>query len=111
MEEVSGRSSPVADQLRPEAEVIVARSFRAVCDEVLYEMEKGHLLNRSGESYKPSAYRSARYQLSAHVWDQLGHLPIEQLTRRKIQDVIDAMVKHGLAPSTIRNVAHTINAK
>jgi integrase len=72
--------------------------------------ESGIVRTRSGDPYKPSALRSYRQALESKVLPKLGHLRLSAVTRNHLQDLVDALVASGNAPSTVRNTILPLRA-
>jgi integrase len=86
------------------------RTLREAAEEWLEAAESGLVLTRSGDRFKPSALRSYREALHAKLLPALGNRRLSALTRNEIQDFIDRLVAHGLAPSTVRNTILPLRA-
>jgi integrase len=65
-------------------------------------MEDGSVRNRSGHRYKPSAIRSYREALNAHLLPHLGPVRLDEVTRRDVQALADKLAA-AKSPSTVRN--------
>jgi integrase len=65
-------------------------------------MEDGSIRNRSGHRYKPSAIRSYREALNAHLLPHLGPLRLDEIKRRDVQALTDKLATSRSA-STVRN--------
>lgn len=74
-----------------------------LAERVLDDAERGTLLNRSGDPYKPSVVRSYRSNYNTHIRPLLGGRRISSITRRDVQALVDEVVALGLQPSTARN--------
>jgi integrase len=89
------------------ADKIVGAAHAPVLDvlaeQVWADVERGALLNRSGDQFKPSVLRSYRSSYEANVQPLIGGRKISTLTRRDIQAVVDEAKARGLAPATVRN--------
>jgi hypothetical protein len=48
-------------------------------------LRAGHILNRSGDPYKPAAIRNYDRDLRLHVLPVLGHLRLSELTVKDVQ--------------------------
>jgi integrase len=72
--------------------------------------ESGIVRTRSGDPYKPSALRSYRQALESKVLPKLGHVRLSAVTRNHLQDLVDALVADGKAPSTVRNTILPVRA-
>lgn len=66
--------------------------------------------NRSGEPYKPSAVRSYERMLRRHVYEELGHERLRELTLPRLQRHVDKLAGEGLAAATITNAITPIRA-
>jgi integrase len=64
---------------------------------------------RSGDPYKPSAIRSYAQVLN-ELRATLGARRLSAITRNDLQDLVDARVARGLAPSTVRNTILPLRA-
>jgi integrase len=67
----------------------------------LEQLQAGTICNRSGDPYKPSAIRGYRDKLEAHVLPTLGHMRLEEIKPRNVQELVDRLVKAKLSPATI----------
>lgn len=83
---------------------------REVAAQWLEDAEAGVARTRSGERYKPSAIRSYRQALNHTVLPQFGHMRLSALTRHRVQDMVDHLVRQGRAPSTVRNAVLPLRA-
>ncbi len=101
------------DQARAERGQLRAPSehtLNQAADQWLTAARKGVVRTRSGYPYKPSAIRSYRQALDAHILPQLGHMRLTAVTRHHIQDIADTLVAGGAAPSTVRNAVLPLRA-
>ncbi|MHB8234390.1 MAG: tyrosine-type recombinase/integrase [Solirubrobacteraceae bacterium] len=64
-------------------------------------LRAGHITNRSGDPYKPSAIRAYEKELRLRVKPVLGHLRLGEVTTKDVQRLVDGLVKAELAPATI----------
>ncbi len=76
----------------------------------LADAKTGHIRNRSGDPYKPSAIRGYERSLRLRVLPELGHLRVSALRRRDVQDFADRLYAKGLDPSTIKNTLNPLQA-
>jgi integrase len=104
---------------RQEAHVALRRGrLRAPSKQTLHEAAQEWLTDaragvartRSGDRYKPSAVRTYRIALRAHILPRFGHLRVTALTRHHIQELVDDLVSRGAAPSTVRNAILPLRA-
>ena len=72
-----------------------------VVDGWLENLRKGHVSNRSGDRYKPAAIRDYERNLRLRVLPVLGDMRLREVTTPQVQQLIDGLVRKGLAPATI----------
>jgi integrase len=87
-----------------------AQTLRQAAQEWIDLAETGVIRTRSGDTYKPSALRTYRMALRAHILPRLGHLRLSAVTRHHVQDLADHLVATGSAPSTVRNAILPLRA-
>lgn len=69
------------------------------------------LLGRLGrDGRKPSHIEGVCYHLSKHIDPLLGDLPASQVLESDVRRLVDRMLRAGLAPKTVRNVAGTLHS-
>jgi integrase len=85
-------------------------TLREAAREWLDAAEAGVIRTRSGDAYKPSALRTYRLALRAHILPRLGHLRLSAVTRNHVQALGDDLVARGAAPSTVRNAILPLRA-
>jgi integrase len=73
-------------------------------------LRAGHIVNRSGDIYKPAAIRNYERDMRLHVLPVLGHLRLSELTTRDVQRLVDKLIRDGLAPATINVVITPLRA-
>jgi integrase len=71
---------------------------------------RGHVRNRNGERYKPSAIRGYERCLRLRVLPKLGSEPLGEIQRKDIQALVDKWLSEGLDPSTIKNTVNPLQA-
>jgi integrase len=71
--------------------------------DLLERMRDGRALDRSGGRYRPSTIRSYEIAAERYVKPKLGHMRIDAVRRRDVQDLVDELRVRGLAPSTVHN--------
>ncbi len=76
----------------------------------LEDARSGVVRTRSGEPYKPSAVRSYEAALRRVLLPQLGHLRLSAITRSRIQELVDGLVREGKAPATVANAVLPLRA-
>jgi len=64
-------------------------------------LRAGHIRNRSGDPYKPSAIRGYEHTLRRRVLPVLGHYRLAQIRPQDVQKLIDGLVRADVAPATI----------
>jgi integrase len=87
-----------------------AQTVADAAEEWLRLAVTGVVRTRSGDPYKPSAIRTYRMALRAHILPHLGHVRLSTLTRLQVQAVADDLVARGAAPSTVRNAILPLRA-
>lgn len=78
-------------------------TVREAGDALLSGMRDGSILNRSGDTYKPSVIRGYESALEAHVFPELGSVALANVGRSDVQALADALRAAGKNPSTVRN--------
>lgn len=86
------------------------QTLREAADQWLADANAGIVRTRSGYPYKPSAIRSYRIALRAHILPRLGHHRLSTITRHHIQRIADDLTAQGAAPSTVRNAILPLRA-
>jgi integrase len=86
------------------------RTVAEALDTYLVGMRDGTILDRSGRSYKPATCRSYARSVRLRLVPLLGRYRLSELRRRDVQDAIDTMRAHGVAPSTVRNALDPLRA-
>jgi integrase len=71
---------------------------------------RGVVRTRSGERFKPSAIRSYEAALRNVLLPELGHLRLTAITRARIQDLADSLLREGKAPATVANAILPLRA-
>jgi integrase len=79
-------------------------------EEWLDQLRAGHIRNRSGDLYKPSAIRGYEHVLRTRVLPQLGRHRLQTLTTRDVQGFVDRLVKADVAPATIDSTLTPLKA-
>jgi integrase len=71
--------------------------------DVWYEGAKaGHVRNRSGDTYKPSALRSYESGMRRRVLPEFGSLRLGDVRRSDVQEFVDGLLAEDLSPSAIQ---------
>ncbi|MDP9294059.1 MAG: tyrosine-type recombinase/integrase, partial [Actinomycetota bacterium] len=70
-------------------------------DQWLDALRAGHVCNRSGDPYKPSAIRGYEQCLRLRVLPVLGHFRLEEIRPRDVQRMVDGLAQSEAAPATI----------
>jgi integrase len=78
-------------------------TVRAAAQEWLDGVAAGTTRNRSGDPYKPSAYRGYEQALRLRVLPDLGAQKLTDVRTPDIQDMVDRWQSNRLTPSVIRN--------
>lgn len=85
-------------------------TLRAASEEWLEAVKSGVGRNRSGDPFKPSVIRSYEQSLDLHVLEDLGGVPLSELRRADLQDLVDRLVSDGKSASTIANAIKPVRA-
>ena len=64
-------------------------------------LRAGHVRNRFGDPYKPSAIRGYDHTLQRWVLPRLGHLRLGEIRPQDVQKLVDDLVRTTLAPATV----------
>jgi integrase len=70
----------------------------------------GHIRNRSGDPYKPSAIRGYEQNLAKRVLPDLGRYRLGELRHRDLQRLVDRLVADGAHASTITTTITPLRA-
>jgi integrase len=95
------RSDAIVALRRGELSADRGPTLAAAAERWLADVRAGHITNRSGDLFKPSAIRGYEQNLRLRVLPELGHLRVREVTTRDVQRLIDKLVRDGLAPATI----------
>jgi integrase len=113
------RSLEEARAWRQETQVAVRRfSVRApsrvtVCEAAeawMAAAQEGLVRTRSGRPYKPAALRTYGFALKTKLLPELGDLRLSSVTRNQIQDLVDSLIRDGMAPSSVSNAVLPLRA-
>jgi integrase len=85
-------------------------TLREAADAFIEGARRGHVRNRNGEPYKPSAIRGYERCLRLRVLDQLGSRPLAEIRRKDLQALVDRLLAEGLNESTIKNTLNPLQA-
>jgi integrase len=84
--------------------------FGDAVEDWLDGLRAGHITNRSGDPYKPSAIRGYEKELRLRAKPVLGHLRLAEVKTRDVQRLVDGLVKAELAPATIDGAVTPLKA-
>jgi integrase len=73
-------------------------------------VREGAIRNRSGDPYKPSAWRGYEQALRLHVLTSLGAHKLARITTADLQALVERWQAAGMNPSTIRNALLPLRA-
>jgi hypothetical protein len=76
-------------------------------DRWLDALRAGHVRNRSGDPYKPSAIRGYEHCLRKRVLPTLGHMRLEEIRPRDVQHLVDKLIEAGCSPASIDSATRT----
>jgi integrase len=85
-------------------------TLRQAAEDWLVAVKSGVGRNRSGDTFKPSVVRSYEQSLDLYVLDRLGGVPLDELRRADLQDLVDKMAADGRSASTIANAIKPVRA-
>lgn len=85
-------------------------TLRQASEDWLAAVASGIARNRSGDPFKPSVVRSYEQSLDLHVLPRLGGVPVDELRRVDLQDLVDEMIAAGRSPSTVANTIKPVRA-
>ena len=78
-------------------------TLREAAEELLAGMRDGSIVNRSGDTYKPSVTRGYEQGLRIHLLPDLGARRLDDLTTGDFQRLVERIRKDGFDASTVRN--------
>jgi integrase len=78
-----------------------APTLNEAADAWLKGLRAGHIPNRSGDPYKPSAIRGYEHTLRRRVLPVLGAYRLDKIRPRDVQRFVDGLVKADTPPATI----------
>jgi integrase len=79
-------------------------------DKWLDALRDGHVRNRSGDPYKPSAIRGYEHCLRHRVLPQLGHMRLGEIRPQDVQRLVDHLVEKRCAAATIDSALTPLRA-
>jgi integrase len=85
-------------------------TVREAVDQWLEEARNGHVRNRSGDPYKPSAIRGYEQNLRRRVLPSLGSLRLREVKPKDLQALVDRLDREGLSASTIDTTITPVKA-
>jgi integrase len=68
--------------------------------------QEGHIRNRSGRRYKPSALRTIETDLRLHLVPRLGPKAMVHITRADLQRLVGGWLAAGSSPSKVRSIVN-----
>jgi integrase len=78
--------------------------------EWLSKCERGEVRSRRRTIYSASTLRDYRSDLDRFVLSEIGHLPVQDVTRANVQAIIERMNGEGYAGQTVRNAIVALQA-
>jgi integrase len=85
-------------------------TLREACEAWLTHARAGIVRRRGGEEYKPDTVRAYEQSLRLRVYPQLGETPFYRLRRVHLQDLVDGLLAHGVAPATVKTAMGALGA-
>lgn len=85
-------------------------TVREAADAWVAAAEAGLVRTRSGTPYKPAALRTYGLALKTKLLPELGELRLSNVTRNNVQDLVDGLLRQGMAPSSVSNAVLPLRA-
>lgn len=85
-------------------------TLQEAVDDWVQGAKAGHVKNRSGDPYKPSAVRGYEKDLRLRVLPTLGHLRLREIRHPDLQQLVDQLVADGTAPATVQGAITPLRA-
>lgn len=85
-------------------------TLRDAAEQWLEGARAGHVRNRSGDPYKPSAIRSYEYNLRLRVLPDFGASRLGDVRPRDLQELVDRLATGGAGASTITTTITPLRA-
>ena len=85
-------------------------TLRLAAEEWMSMAQRGLVLNRSGDVYKPSVLRGYETSLRLRVVPDLGQAKLADVRRSDLQRFVNRMMADGVGPSTVRNSLMLVRA-
>lgn len=85
-------------------------TLRAAAEQWLRGARSGHVRNRSGDPYKPSAIRSYEANLRLRVLPDFGASRLGEIRPRDLQELVDRLAVAGAGASTITTTITPLRA-
>ena len=85
-------------------------TLAAAADAWLDAIDRGEILARTRQPYKPSTVRGYRHDLATYVLPDLGALKLADVRADDLQALVDRLVGVGLSGSKVRNVLVPVQA-
>jgi len=79
-------------------------TLKAAAEAWLEAVERGEVLSRNRQPYKPSTIRGYRHDLASYVYPDLGARKLGDVRPDDLQALIDRLTGEGLSGSKVRNV-------
>lgn len=83
------------------AEAKPKTTVREVAEQWLEDARAGVVRSRGGDELKPGTIRAYDQALRLRIMPALGDAPFYRVRRVHVQDLVDRLVAHGVAPATI----------
>jgi integrase len=93
----------------PPAPVVAGATVEEVCRALGRGIRAGVVRSRAGTLYKPSVSRRMESSLRVHVLPRIGALPVETLSRRLLQRLVDELAAEH-SPEVARKALHALSA-
>jgi integrase len=85
-------------------------TLREAFEQWLDGARAGHVRNRSGDPYKPSAIRGYEQNVRLRVLPEFGVLRLSEIRHRELQGLVDRLVQDGLSSATVMTTITPLRA-
>jgi integrase len=87
-----------------------APTVREAAEAWLLAAENGIVLARGDKPYRPSTLRGYRRCMENELFDELGGVRLDQLTRGRLNEYVQSLQARGLAAQTVKNIVIPLRA-
>jgi hypothetical protein len=76
----------------------------------LEKAQRGIVLARGDKPYRPSTLRGYGQCMEADLFGELGHIPLDRITRGQLNAFVEGLQARGLAAQTVKNIVIPLRA-